>query len=213
MTDPVSLVQILWSDDPLTRKALWTIVALVVPVAVLVFVPPCLRLLRLFLLERRLRDTADEYEPKGPAAQRSALREWLRDSPLQPQFGEFERRWTQAQLAESGDRAPIRLLDVLEDRPLLPFGPRRSLLPALPGLFLGIGVLGAITGLIPGLAALGAPAAGAGGAAGTSDPLALQLGLALRATAWGFAAAISAHLVGRLVEGASRPAAAGSTRC
>ena len=132
----------------------------------------------------------------------------MRDSPLQDQFTEFERRWSQAQLAEGGERAPIRLLDVLEDRPLLPFGPRRSLLPALPGLFLGIGVLGAIAGLIPGLAALGPPAGGVAGAAagsgspvGLADPLALQLGLALRATAWGFVAAISAQLVGRLVEG------------
>ncbi|MEZ4334828.1 MAG: hypothetical protein R3F35_23970 [Myxococcota bacterium] len=207
MTDPASLAQILWSDDPLTRRALWTIIALVVPIAVAVFTPAIVRLLRLYLLERRLRDTADEYEPKGPAAQRSALREWVRDSALQRHFEEFERRWSRAQLAEGGERAPIRLLDVLEDRPLLPFGPRRSLLPALPGLFLGIGVLGAIAGLIPGLAALGSPtgaiAEGAGAAAssGPADPLALQLGLALRATAWGFIAAISAQLVGRLVEG------------
>lgn len=203
MTDPVSLVSLLWSDDPLTRRTLSTIVALVVPIAAVVFLPLCLRLLRLFLLERRLRDTADEYESKGPAAQRSALREWLRDSPLQPHFEEFDHRWHQAQVVDGGDRSPIRLLDVLEDRPLLPFGPRRSLLPALPGLFLGIGVLAAIAGLIAGLASLAAPAAaGAGaGAVGGSDPLALQLGLALRATAWGFAAAISAHLLGRLVEG------------
>lgn len=215
MSDPSALTQILWSDDPATRRALWTIAALVVPIALAVFLTPIVRVTRLFFLERRLRDTLDEYESKGKAAQRGALREWLRDSALQRQFAEFERRWTLAQLSEGTGRAPIRLLDVLEDQPLLPIGPRRSLLPVLPGLFLGIGVFGALFGLIPGVTLLGdaagavAGAAGAaadagaiaGAAGGAADPLALQLGLALRATAWGFAAAISASVVGRLVEG------------
>ncbi|MFO0688524.1 MAG: hypothetical protein U0900_07440 [Myxococcota bacterium] len=206
MSDPSSLTQILWSDDPATRRALWTILGLVVPIALVVFLPPIVRVLRLFFLERRLRDTLDEYESKGKAAQRGALREWLRDSALTRQFAEFERRWTIAQLSEGTGRAPIRLLDVLEDQPLLPIGPRRSLLPVLPGLFLGIGVFGALFGLIPGVTHLGdaasAAAAEAGAiAAAAVDPLAQQLGLALRATAWGFASAIAASVVGRLVEG------------
>lgn len=218
MSDPSALTQILWSDDPATRRALWTIAGLVLPIALAVFVPPILRVTRLFFLERRLRDTLDEYESKGKAAQRGALREWIRDSALRRQFEEFERRWTSAQLSEGTGRAPIRLLDVLEDQPLLPIGPRRSLLPVLPGLFLGIGVFGALFGLIPGVTQLGQAAGGAAGAVAGAvadaagaiasaegalapDPLALQLGLALRATAWGFAAAIAASVVGRLVEG------------
>lgn len=197
MGDPTSLSEILWSSDPATRRALWTLFGLVVPVACLVLLPLALRALRLFLLERRMRDTLEEYEPKGPAAQRGALRELLRGSILARPFEEFERRWTSANLTEGSGRAPIRLLDVLEDQPLLPIGPRRSLLPALPGLFLGIGVFGALFGLIPGVTGLAAPIV----AEGAIDPLALQLGLALRTTAWGFAAAIAASIAGRLVEG------------
>ncbi len=197
MVEPTSLFEIFWSGDPATRRVLWTIFGLVAPIALAVFAPLIVRATRLFFLERRLRDTLEEYESKGPAAQRSALREWLRDSALRRQFEEFERRWTTAQVSEGGGRAPIRLLDVFEDQPLLPIGPRRSLIPVLPGLFLGIGVFGALFGLIPSVTGLAVPTAGEA----PVDPLALQLGLALRATAWGFASAIAASIVGRLVEG------------
>ena len=55
-----------------------------------------------------------------------------------------------------GERAAARRTrERLEDLPLLPIGPRRSLLPVLPGLFLGIGVFGALFGLIPGVTQLG----------------------------------------------------------
>lgn len=198
MGDPTSFLEILFSSDPATRRALGWIFGVVAPIALLVFVPLGLRATRLFFLERRLRDLLEEHESKGALAQRTALREGLRDSAVQRQFEEFERRWTTAQVAEGGGRAPIRLLDVFEDRPLLPIGPRRSLIPVLPGLFLGIGVLGALVGLIPGVMGLNAPVAGD---ALPIDPLALQLGLALRATAWGFASAILASIVGHLIEG------------
>ena len=94
MGEPNSLIEILWSSDPATRRALWTIFGLVVPIGLAVFAPLILRTARLFFLERRLRDTLDEYETKGAAAQRGALREWLRDSAVRRQFEEFERRWT-----------------------------------------------------------------------------------------------------------------------
>jgi hypothetical protein len=195
--DPTSYSEILWSSDPATRRVLWTCFGLVAALALVVFVPLLLRTLRLFFLERRLRDTLDEYESKGAAAQRSVLREWLRDSVVQRQFEEFERRWTTAQIAEGGGRAPIRLLDVLEDQPLLPVGPRRSLLAVLPGVLLGIWVLGALFGLIPSATGLPAPVEGAP----ALDPLALQLGLALRALAWGFASLIVVSVGVSLVEG------------
>ncbi len=197
MGDPTSLFEILWSGDPATRRVLWTSFGLVSAVALAVFAPLVTRTIRLFLLERRLRDTLDEYEPKGSAAQRGALREWLRDSAIHRQFEEFERRWTNAQITDGGGRAPIRLLDVFEDQPLLTIGPRRSLISALPSLFLGIWVLGALFGLIPSTTGSALPTGGEV----PIDPLALQLGLALRALAWGFASVIAASLIGRLVEG------------
>lgn len=197
MGDPTSLFEILWSGDPASRRVLWTSFGLVVAIALVVFAPLVVRTIRLLLLERRLRDTLDEYESKGPAAQRGALREWLRDSTISRQFEEFERRWTNAQITDGGGRAPIRLLDVFEDQPLLAIGPRRSLISALPSVFLGIWVLGALFGLIP--STTGSGIGTSGGA--PIDPLAIQLGLALRALAWGFASVIAASLIGRLVEG------------
>lgn len=197
MGDPTSYSEILWSGDPATRRVLWTCFGLVVTLTLTVFLPLIVRTIRLFLLERRLRDTLDEYDSKGAAAQRGVMREWLRDSVVQRQFEEFERRWTTAQITEGGGRAPIRLLDVLEDQPLLPIGPRRSLLGVLPGVLLGIWVLGALVGLIP--SATGLPDMIDGAPAG--DPLALQLGLALRALAWGFASLIFVSVGVSLVEG------------
>lgn len=190
MGDPTAYSEILWSSDPATRRMLWTCCGLTLALALLVVTPLALRAIRLFFLERRLRDTLDEFESKGAAAQRSALRELLRDSILRLPFEAFERRWTAAQITEGGGRAPIRLLDVLEDQPLLPVGPRRSLLAVLPGVLLGIWVLGVLFGVIP---------AAAGGA--VHDPLTLQLGLALRGLAWGFASLIAASIAVSLVEG------------
>ncbi len=197
MGDPTAYSEILWSSDPATRQMLWTCCGLTLALALFVVAPLTLRAIRLFSLERRLRDTLDEFEPKGAAAQRTALRELLRDSVLRLPFETFERRWSTAQITEGGGRAPIRLLDVLEDQPLLPAGPRRSLLAVLPGVLLGIWVLGVLFGVIP-PAASGAPAA-AGGA--VADPLMLQLGLALRGLAWGFASLIAASIAVSLVEG------------
>ena len=80
------------------------------------------------------------------------MRSLFANSPISPAYEEFERRWQTAILADGIDRAPIRLMDIFDERPLLPFGPRRSLLPVMPGLFLGVGVFAALVGLIPSLA-------------------------------------------------------------
>ena len=87
---------------------------------------------------------------------------------------------------------------MLDDRPLLAFGPRRSLLPILPGLFIALGVFGALLELIPSLASLAADEASA---EAQSVWMATQVAVALRSTAWGFLAAIGAGLAGRMIEG------------
>ena len=208
MADPHSLSEILWSSDPATQRAIWFVLALAAAAAVGIFVPLLVRAVRLLLLERRLRDLfgfADRATgAEGQAvALRSDLRDALLDSPLQETWQEFERRWSTAQVAEGLERAPVRLIDCLDDRPLLPIGPRRSLLPVLPGLFLGAGVLAALVGLIPSLSATAVdglePEA-------RSAWLATQLGLALRATAWGFLCAIGAFDHGASPRGCVRGA-------
>ena len=65
--------------------------------------------------------------------------------------------------------------------------------------FLGVGVLAALAGLIPSLTSMASDASSAD--TGTAW-MATQLGMALRASAWGFICAIGASLSGRLIEGA-----------
>jgi ABC-type transporter Mla subunit MlaD len=212
--DPYSITQILWSTDPMTQRAIAMVLALALVSAVSIFIPLVVRLMRLFTFERRLRGWVNHSGASDsiPGAEnlartadpnRSLDREELRglfaNSPIPATYQEFERRWTTAELAEGIGRAPIRLMDVFDDRPLLPFGPRRSLLPVMPGLFLGVGVFAALTGLIPSLASIAGDSL-SGDA--RSAWMAAQLGLALRASAWGFICAIGATLSGRLIEGA-----------
>ena len=221
MSDPYSITQILWSTDPMTQRAIGLVLGLALTSAVVIFIPLIARVMRLFLFEKRLHDWVDYAATTSESAglaqstttspanatdaktqgglDREELRGLFANSPVAAAYEEFERRWSTAVLAEGIERAPIRLMDIFDERPLLPFGPRRSLLPVMPGLFLGVGVFAALTGLIPGLANLTTNAS-------FEDPrsawMATQLGLALRASAWGFMCAVGASLSGRLIEGA-----------
>ncbi|MBW1881932.1 MAG: methyl-accepting chemotaxis protein [Deltaproteobacteria bacterium] len=198
MDDADSIAQIFWSTDLASQPAIWLVLGLALISLATVFLPLIARLARLFLLERRLRALASEVSPGQPNPQLDDFKSLLFRSPIQASFEEFERRWSTAQISERNDRAPIRMIDIFDERPLFPFGPRRSLMPVLPGLFLATGVLAALTGLIPSLSDASAldQMAEAG-----STWMAAQLGLALRASAWGFACAICASLTGRLIEG------------
>lgn len=200
MADPDSIASILWSADPTNQRAIMMVLGAAIFAVLTVYGPLFVRLARLLLLERRLREHARE-PADGPGTGGSdpdPLRESLLASPVADAFAEFERRWSTSQMGETRERAPVRLIDVFDDRPLLPFGPRRSLLPILPGLFLGLGVFAGLTGLIPSLAGLSADEASQDAQAAW---MAAQLGLALRATAWGFLCAIFASISGRLIEG------------
>ena len=192
MNDPHSIGQILWSSDPATQGAILFVLFTAVVCIAAVYVPLTLRAFRLFSLERKLRAIADETTGSTSGAVFDDFRRQLADSPIAQTFEEFERRWHTAQLGEEMGRAPIRLIDLFDEKPLLPLGPRRSLLPILPGLFLTIGVFAALYGLIPTLST--------GGDLG-SGGLATQVGLALRTTAWGFLCAILSSLSSRVLQG------------
>lgn len=201
MGDAYSITQIFWSPDPMTQRAIGLVLGLALISAVTIFIPLIVRLVRLFMFERRLREWVD-YSASAPAETAGLDHEELRglfaNSPIAAAYGEFERRWTTAELSEGIKRAPIRMMDVFDEKPLLPFGPRRSLLPVMPGLFLGVGVFAALVGLIP---SLGSAATDTLSSDARTAWMATQLGLALRASAWGFICAITATLSGRLIEG------------
>jgi methyl-accepting chemotaxis protein len=202
--DPYSVSQILWSTDPGTQRAIGMVLGLALMALSAVYIPLLVRLLRLQLLERRLLRLV-EYalgtsrgDSAGLAIESEELRAAFANSPISSAYDEFERRWATARLGDTIERAPIRLMDIFDERPLLRFGPRRSLLPVLPGLLLATGVFAAVTGLIPTLAAMAVDEL-SGGAKTTW--MVTQVGLALRASAWGFLCAIVASLMGRLIEG------------
>jgi ABC-type transporter Mla subunit MlaD len=201
--DPGSIFSILWSSDPEAQRCLWMLLGLLGLSILTVYGPLAVRLVQLFLLERHLATIVFETRHRpgrsgAPGVDRDAVRDTLADSAIAEAWADFERRWSTAQLSEAPERAPIRLADVLDDRPLLPFGPRRSLLPILPGLFVAFGVFGALLELIPSLASLAADEAPQSTQAAW---MATQVSVALRATAWGFLCAIGTALAGRLIEG------------
>jgi ABC-type transporter Mla subunit MlaD len=195
VNDFFSLGTILWSPDPATQRAIWIVLGFAIVSVLTIYLPLMTRLLRLSLLERQLRQLADELPPGKPSGALDDFKAMLVASPIQSVYEEFDRRWTTAQLVEEANRAPVRLIDILDERPLFPFGPRRSLIPILPGLLLAIGAFAGLSGLIPSLTESGTP----GGVQSTW--IAAQLGLALRAVAWGFLCAMGASLTGRLIEG------------
>lgn len=210
MGDPYSMTQILWSADPMTQRAIGMVISLALVSAITIFVPLGVRLIRLSVFERRVREWAahsaspqfaesdDVTATPFASLDREELRDLFAASPIAASYQEFERRWTTSLLAEGIDRAPIRLMDVFDERPLLPIGPRRSLLPVMPGLFLGVGVFAALLGLIPSLSNMTADTLSADA---RTVWMTTQLGLALRASAWGFICAVAATLSGRLIEG------------
>ncbi len=210
MGDPYSISQILWSTDPGTQRAIGMVLGLALMALSAVYIPLFVRLLRLYLLERRLLELVDYALGTARSGASGAsgasdhtiepeeLRAAFANSPISSAYNEFERRWATSRLGETTERAPIRLMDIFDERPLLPFGPRRSLLPILPGLLLATGVFAALMGLIPTLTAMAADELS--GDARTTW-MVTQVGLALRASAWGFLCAMAASLMGRLIEG------------
>ncbi len=200
-----------WPQDPTTQAA----ILLLLGVAMLAFgsvhVPLTLRLLQIGRLQRTVQACfEDETATK---VQRQVVGNAFGDSPLAYQWQDFVRRWQNAIAADPVQnaslpelsRAPVRLAEVLEEHPIIPAGVRRSLLPALPALFLSAGLLGAFAALILALPGIGLSLDPLG-----SDPssrseqiaaLVEHLEMALRVGLWGLLLSLAAALGGRLIEG------------
>jgi len=103
-----------------------------------------------------------------------------------------------ADMWEAVPGALAALAEVFEERPLLPSGARRSLLPALPGLFLAVGAFGTLVGLTFAVDVL---ASSGSGAAMSRSALALEIGLALRAALWGLLLSILSATATRWLQG------------
>jgi len=192
------LIDLLWSNDPTSQLAIGLVLVAFALAMALVYVPLLVRLWRVRSLARVVAMAAGDVD--APAeSQRGEVQATFSDSPLEAEWALFLQRWRAALTDGAEERSPVRFLDVLEEHPLLPTGARRSLLPALPSLFLAIGLLGTFVGL--GLALSG----DAFGGAGKSVDVALltsHVGLSLRAALWGIALSIVSGVVGRLIDGA-----------
>ncbi len=194
-----AFVSLLWSSDEATQFAIGLVLAFALVAFALVYAPLVVRLIRIAMLDRAVRAACRQGDRQGHE-HREEIAAAFNDSPLSWHWEEFVFRWRSAQNEAQHQRAPVRLIEVLDERPLLPIGPRRSLLPALPGLFLAVGILGTFVGLTE---ALGSGAIGAAADSPDVAPgfVATQVGLALRTSLWGMLLAIGAVTAGRLLEG------------
>lgn len=132
---------LLGSGDVATQIALVLVVLLALSAIGAVYVPVALQMVRLLRLDAALALICTQHKS---AALRRRLGAAFQDSPVRAQFDEFRDRWTTVQDVSGGELSSVRLSEVLEREPLLPPGPRRSLLPHLPRLLLGATGLGTL---------------------------------------------------------------------
>lgn len=187
-TESHLLARLFWSPDPNVQSlALLVLAAGFVAIAA-VYIPLIVRLARITVLQRSLMSAANaENEPLK--RRRESMNVSFQSSPLVGQWQEFQRRWRAAHAAgaerTSGggvERSAVRLMDVFDERPLVPPGLQCSLLSGAPPLLFGLGVFGGVAGLA-------ANGSGAGVAA------------ALPAVIWGLALGLTTALASRLIEG------------
>ena len=196
---PPSLNPLLWSTNPASQTAIWLVLASGLAAVLLVYLPLLIRLLRVSRLQRAVRRASASDEATSEAAAETTRNEIARafqGSPLAAQWKTFSERWQSAPAFGEPRRSATRLMEVFEDQPILATGAVKSLLPALPSLFLAIGVLGSLLGLA---AAVDAPLPETSMTSGSS--LALPVGLALRSGLWGLILSIGAAIGSRTLEG------------
>lgn len=200
-----------WPDHPVGQAAVLLLLGFALVVAATVYVPLLLRLFQIGQLQRAVQTCFDEESSN--TVQRQEVGNAFSESPLAYQWTDFVRRWQNAIAADpiqnaslpELSRAPVRLLDVLEEHPVIPAGARRSLLPALPAIFLSAGLLGAFSGLVLALPGIGLTL-DPGSAEATSRSAQIgalldHLGMALRIGLWGLLLSLGAGITGRLIEG------------
>jgi len=196
-------MQLLWATDPSSQTAILAVLALAALSLLLVYGPLCLQLVQIEKLQRAVASAFVEESPSKILRREIAVA--FERSPLAFQWQEFLQRWKSACEAQprsgspAGDeaRAPVRLSEVMDEYPALAMGPRRSLLPTLPGLFLATGLLGTFVGLI-----LAIPeAVSSSGRDQQIASLVQHVGLALRSSLWGLALSIAASFATRWIEG------------
>ncbi len=184
------LGQFLWSTDSYGGGTPGWVFVVALLAGAFVYLPLFVRIVRIRLLERAVR-ASSRLENQAAEVHRSAIAGAFSNSPLASQWEEFDYRWRGSLTGSDRQRAPIRLLDVFDERPLIPTGAIKSLLPAMPGLLLAIGVTGTFVGL----------AAAVEGGTLEIEGVAGLVGGALVSSLWGLLLAIASMVSGRLLVG------------
>lgn len=210
---PALIADLFWPSDTTTQTAILLLLGLALVAVALVHLPLIVRLIRIGQLQRSVQACFEE-ESSNPI-QRQEVANAFAESPLAYHWSDFVRRWQNAIAADplqdaslpELSRAPVRLADVLDEHPLIPAGTRRSLLPALPAIFLSTGLLGAFAGLVLALPAIGLsldpPSFDPATRSHQIGSLMDHLGMSLRIGLWGLLLSLGAAISGRLIEGRS----------
>jgi chromosome segregation ATPase len=137
------LSKLFWADDLQTQ--IWIALILCVGAVGLVFLylPLFRRVMGASRLSRRLSKLARTGSTSLPADFEATLG----TSFLKDHWARFKKQWADSKTSRDENRAAVRWRDVFDDHPLLGTGSRRSMLAAIPGIFLALGILGTFVGL------------------------------------------------------------------
>lgn len=140
-----SLTLLLWPHDPDARFAISIVCGSALVAFAILYLPSLWRLIRLQGLSRRLTGILESVTL--PAERREEVAAAFENSPARSLGADFIERWIRARPDPDAEVSSARFSDLLEERPLLPRGPRSSILAALPSLLLAIGILATFAGL------------------------------------------------------------------
>jgi hypothetical protein len=156
-----------------------------------VYVPIGVRLMRARSVALSIETLYESHTPSATEERASALDDYFAGSPLARTWTDLLARRRDVGADSPGDRAPVRLADLLVEQPLVPFGVRRSLARSLPRLLMILGLVGTLAVLV---IAFGAPTQAA--------PPERIVGFALRSVLWALVLGGAAHASGLILRGA-----------
>ena len=199
-----SLFSVFWADHPATQQGIGLILLVAAIVALFVYLPLRFELLHANRLRKKLAVLVRKGS-ESPSDLRREMLQALRESRISATAADFVKRWESSK--DSSGRAPVRFATSFMARPLLPTGWRRSLLPAIPGMFLALGILGTFVGLTLAVSnqninqQVGDSTTRADATADQVDQLIGNLALAFRTSLWGIVLSLLFVISLRRLEG------------
>ena len=184
-----------WADDSSAPMVLLALSGVMILALLLLYGPLTVRWIRTAGLDQKLRKLA-QYAPETPERSVNAWARLFQGSPAEFQWNELQHRWLESRsgVEKVAPQNSISLATVLDRWPLLPRGLRRTFLDSLPGLFVLMGIAGALFSL----------SAAVSMQAEQKHALAITdfAAIALRPALWGLSLAVLTSAASRLFHGA-----------